>query len=111
MMMQALMTKKRISKKIKSLQLQRVTYPVTDLVGIKAKMLNWAKRFNIFCYLDNQQYSNEGYECLLAVNAIKFIDDTINFDKIDDFLSKETWSFGHLSYSLKDCAVKFIRTF
>jgi para-aminobenzoate synthetase component I len=65
-------------------------------------MLNWAKRFNIFCYLDNQQYSNEGYECLLAVNAIKFIDDTIPFDKIDDFLSKGTWSFGHLSYSLKD---------
>jgi para-aminobenzoate synthetase component 1 len=65
-------------------------------------MLNWSKRFNIFCYLDNQQYSNEGYECLLAVNALKFIDDETPFEKIDDFLSRETWAFGHLSYNLKD---------
>src|SRR5215217_3136785 len=65
-------------------------------------MLNWAKRFNIFCYLDNQQYSNEGYECLLAVNAIGFIDDTSSFNEVDDFLSDPSWCFGHLSYSLKD---------
>jgi para-aminobenzoate synthetase component I len=69
-------------------------------------MLNWSKRFNIFCYLDNQQYSNEGYECLLAVNALKFIDDETPFEKIDDFLSRETWAFGHLSYSLKDQFLK-----
>jgi para-aminobenzoate synthetase component I len=65
-------------------------------------MLNWAKRFNIFCYLDNQQYSNEGYECLLAVNALRLIDDATSFDNIDKFLAKRSWVFGHLSYSLKD---------
>jgi para-aminobenzoate synthetase component 1 len=65
-------------------------------------MLNWAKRFNIFCYLDNQQYSNEGYESLLAVNVIRYIDSTSAFKEIDNFLSqRKAWSFGHLSYSLK----------
>jgi para-aminobenzoate synthetase component 1 len=65
-------------------------------------MLNWAKRFNIFCYLDNQQYSNEGYESLLAVNVIRYIDSTSAFKEIDNFLyQRKAWSFGHLSYSLK----------
>jgi para-aminobenzoate synthetase component 1 len=65
-------------------------------------MLNWVKRFNIFCYLDNQQYSNEGYELLLAVNALSYIDNSFPFKQVDDFLSqKKAWSFGHLSYSLK----------
>jgi para-aminobenzoate synthetase component 1 len=66
-------------------------------------MLNWAKRFNIFCYLDNQQYSNEGYECLLAVNALSFIDSQSSFKQIDNFLSSSNgWAFGHLSYNLKN---------
>ena len=66
-------------------------------------MLNWAKRFNIFCYLDNQQYSDEDYECLLAVNASHFIDSNSPFKEVDDFLSvKKNWVFGHLAYNLKD---------
>ena len=66
-------------------------------------MLNWTKRFNIFCFLDNQQYSNEGYELLLAVNAVRFIDDHSSFKEVDNFLCEtKAWSFGHLSYSLKN---------
>src|SRR5688500_4401432 len=66
-------------------------------------MLNWAKRFSIFCYLDSQQYSNDGYECLLAINASCFIDDQSSFKEIDNFLTaSKAWSFGHLSYSLKN---------
>ena len=66
-------------------------------------MLNWAKRFNIFCYLDNHQYSNEGYECLLAVNAVRSINARSAFKEIDNFLSAaKAWYFGHLSYSLKN---------
>ena len=65
-------------------------------------MLNWVKRFNIFCYLDNQQYGNEGYELLLAVNVLQSIDDASPFEEIDNFLShNKTWSFGHMAYSLK----------
>lgn len=64
-------------------------------------MLNWANRFNIFCYLDNQQYNNGAYECLLAVNPLRFIDDRSSYKEIDNFLShSHGWTFGHLSYSL-----------
>lgn len=66
-------------------------------------MLNWAKQFNIFCYLDNQQYpQNDGYECLLAVNAVRYFDDTSPFSQIDSFLASNNWYFGHLSYDLKN---------
>jgi len=66
-------------------------------------MLNWAKRFNIFCYLDSQQYGNDGYECLLGIDASSFIDDQSSFKEIDNFLNaSQGWSFGHLSYSLKN---------
>lgn len=66
-------------------------------------MLNWAKQFNIFCYMDSQQYSTDGYECLLAVNAFRFIDDQSSFIEINNFLKAATaWSFGHLAYSLKN---------
>ncbi len=67
-------------------------------------MLNWVKRFNIFCYLDNQGYPHEdGYESLLAVNAKSFIDDSVPFHEIDSFLSSNNaWCFGHLSYDLKN---------
>ena len=50
-------------------------------------MLNWASRFSIFCFLDNQQYYSQHnhYELLLAVEAEKeFIGDTI--DKLDLFI-------------------------
>ncbi len=65
-------------------------------------MLGWANQFNIFCYLDNQQYAGEGYECLLGVNARSSFDDTKFFNSIDAFLSKGSWYFGHLSYELKN---------
>ena len=66
-------------------------------------MLNWVKRFNIFCYLDNQQYRDSEYECILAVNAIHFIDDRTPFTEVDSFLhAAKGWSFGHLSYNLKN---------
>lgn len=65
-------------------------------------MLNWANKFNIFCYLDNQGYSDESYECLLAVNAVQSITDRSSFKEVDNFLSaSKAWSFGHLSYGLK----------
>jgi para-aminobenzoate synthetase component 1 len=67
-------------------------------------MLNWVNRFNIFCYLDNHQYSitPNSYECLLAAGAFKFIDESSEWHNIDQFLSDPHWTFGHLSYDLKD---------
>ncbi len=66
-------------------------------------MLNWAKQFNIFCFLDNQQYKVEAYECLLGVNARNFFDDKSSFKDIEKFLTyQKEWTFGHCSYGLKN---------
>lgn len=68
-------------------------------------MLNWAQRFNIFCFLDNHQYHIKlhQYECLLAVGAQSSINgDHSTLKELDDFLEKTDWAFGHLSYELKN---------
>jgi para-aminobenzoate synthetase component I len=70
-------------------------------------MLNWSKRFDIFCLLDNHQYqiAPHSMECLLAaglrrqlkVNAGNALPLLQNF--IDE---KKCWLFGHLAYDLKN---------
>ena len=66
-------------------------------------MLNWANRFNIFCFLDNQDYSiqPQQYECLLAADSARSISPG-NLKEVDEFLSYHSWAFGHLSYELKN---------
>ncbi|HWI91829.1 MAG TPA: anthranilate synthase component I family protein [Flavisolibacter sp.] len=71
-------------------------------------MLNWADRFNIFCLLDNQDYSihPHRYECLLAAGSLQTISSD-NLKDIDRFLSNnKQWTFGHLSYGLKNAIHK-----
>ncbi|HYH15736.1 MAG TPA: anthranilate synthase component I family protein [Flavisolibacter sp.] len=66
-------------------------------------MLNWSQRFNIFCFLDNQDYTIQPhhYECLLAAGATHAIDAAqASFPSLDAFLSNQSWAFGHLSYNL-----------
>jgi para-aminobenzoate synthetase component 1 len=65
-------------------------------------MLNWANRFNIFCFLDNQQYRNEphAYECLLGAGATSVLQGGYEeFKNIDAFVNGH-WAFGHLSFEL-----------
>jgi para-aminobenzoate synthetase component I len=66
-------------------------------------MLNWANRFNIFCFLDNQDYSiqPQRYECLLAAGAVETVSSG-ELKDLDAFLSRKSWAFGHLSYELKN---------
>jgi para-aminobenzoate synthetase component I len=66
-------------------------------------MLNWANRFNIFCFLDNQDYSiqPQKYECLLAAGSVESISSG-DLKELDAFLSESRWAFGHLSYELKN---------
>lgn len=66
-------------------------------------MLNWAQQFNIFCFLDNQQYGGtlHQYECLLAAGASSALQGTYeDLKKLDAFIGKSRWTFGHLSYEL-----------
>jgi para-aminobenzoate synthetase component I len=67
-------------------------------------MLSWASQFNIFCFLDNQQYNDElhQYECLLATGQQDYFS-SADLKKLDNFLaSNPGWIFGHLSYDLKN---------
>lgn len=68
-------------------------------------MLNWANRFNIFCFLDSQHYTDaySRFDCLLAVDARAVFKAGENaFQEIDGFLHKKEWVFGHVSYELKN---------
>ena len=65
-------------------------------------MLNWANRFNIFCFLDNHGYSiqPQEYQCLLGAGVAAIISSD-QIEDVDKHLQKGWW-FGHLSYDLKN---------
>ena len=66
-------------------------------------MLYWANRYNIFCFLDNQQYAvhPHRFELLLAIGTRdSFISQSL--DGLDNYLaSYPGWKFGHLGYGLR----------
>jgi len=67
-------------------------------------MLNWAQQFNIFCFLDNQQYSIQPhyYECLLAAGVQSSIENNETLlSPVDKYIIDKKWVFGHLAYDLK----------
>lgn len=76
-------------------------------------MLNWAKQFGTFCFLDNHQYqvAPHSEECLLAAGvkrrvvasagkALLQLQEMIDQSKRDD--QTGCWLFGHLGYDLKN---------
>ena len=73
-------------------------------------MLNWSKQFSIFCFLDTNSYPSayNGYECLLATDAIDVINITSHTD-IDRLSAlqllhdtKKDWLFGNINYDFKN---------
>ncbi|MCP9752125.1 anthranilate synthase component I family protein [Ferruginibacter sp. HRS2-29] len=70
-------------------------------------MLNWASRFNIFCFLDNNEYS-EGtvsFECILAAGcrrSVKLMPGTAYQQLRTFYDERPAWLFGHLGYDLKN---------
>ena len=82
-------------------------FTITDLENAKKKMLNWANRFGIFCFLDNHRYQTNYHsvECLLAGGSKRsFTGKTRNIlNDFQRFLNeKPSWLFGHLGYDLKN---------
>jgi para-aminobenzoate synthetase component I len=65
-------------------------------------MLNWAKQFNIFCFMDHNHYAvgPHRYECVLAAGVVCSVDSRSQDDlsALGAFLKKGAWSFGHLAY-------------
>lgn len=70
-------------------------------------MLNWANQFNIFCLLDNNNYTHDlpAFDCILAAGNKRSIQLSRghSFAALKDFHNqKASWLFGHLGYDLKD---------
>jgi para-aminobenzoate synthetase component I len=70
-------------------------------------MLNWAKRFSIFSFLDNQGYKlpHSSIECLLACGHSQSISASAGnaLEQLRKFYNQHNdWIFGHLGYDLKN---------
>ncbi len=83
------------------------TFPISDFEMVKIKMLIWANRFNIFCFLDNQHYAMlpHSKECLLAAGSSDMYEPQKGqaLLHLQDWLDhKKGWVFGHLGYDLKN---------
>ena len=75
-----------------------------SLENFKIKMLNWADQFNIFCLLDNNNYSFEdpSFECIMGVGCARSYQFTGEHDlqKLQLFYDgNPSWLFGHLGYN------------
>lgn len=71
--------------------------------AFKNKMLNWAKRFNVFCFLDNNNYNlqPQTFECILAAGVRKSIQLTSEntFEQLKQFSEENPQTiFGHFNY-------------
>lgn len=96
--------------------LTNCTFNISDFEEVKQKVLNWTKRFNTFCFLDNHQYQTEPHtmECLLAAgmkrqlkaeagNALEQLHGFITSPfRSDGDRQTGGWLFGHLGYDLKN---------
>jgi len=84
-----------------------VIIPVTDLPEFKRKALQWASSFDIFCYLDSNDFNDQygKFDVLLAfgVKDELLINSGSAFDALDQFRSKNPgWMTGFLTYDLKN---------
>ena len=83
------------------------SFHTADSQQAKLKMLNWANRFNICCFLDSHQYPSSGnsIEVVAAAGVLHEIRCNAGnaFNQLFDFHSSHRdWIFGHLAYDLKN---------
>lgn len=69
-------------------------------------MLSWLSRFNICCFLDNQEYDlpHHTLESIAAAGAKSIFDRSDNFfEELNSFLEEfNDYIFGHFNYDLKN---------
>lgn len=82
------------------------SFPLADKEKFKLQMLNRFSRFNIFCFLDSNGYTQKfsSIEWMLAAGAVKmFSPESDAIVQLDDFCkTQHDWLFGHLSFDLKN---------
>lgn len=79
------------------------TFFVENTKAFKNKMLNWANQFNIFAFLDNNEYEFDKprFNCLLAIGEKASIELSNNdlFQQLKQFHTiHPEWMFGHINY-------------
>jgi para-aminobenzoate synthetase component 1 len=82
-----------------------VSFTIPENRRIKLQMLNWASRFNICAFLDNQHYQLpfNSFECLLAAGAVNSLQASAGhaLDDLRQFAARHNdWIFGHFAYDL-----------
>jgi len=70
------------------------------------QMLNFGKKFGIFCFLDNHSYEfNKSYECIAGAGVVKSIlhGDVPGLEELSRFReNNHEWIFGHVAYDVKN---------
>jgi len=88
-------------------------FKVEHITEFKQQMLNWANRFNICCFLDNNYYKSpyHSFECVAAIADELAIDSSkqeISLIRLEQFFKEnKNWLFGHISYDFKNYIFPF----
>ncbi|SDC45934.1 anthranilate synthase component I family protein [Niabella drilacis] len=80
------------------------SFPLKDAVFIKAKVLNWLRQFNTFCFLDSCGFPGGRFEFLAGAGLKRevILSGACAPEDFDTFLKeKDTWLLGHWSYELQ----------
>lgn len=82
----------------------KICFEINDPAIFRRKMLNWANRFSIFCYLDGNGYpADRSFPVLLAAGAKRSVSLKAGnaFEVLKEFHQVHpSWIFGHLGYSM-----------
>lgn len=89
------------------------TFSISAFEQVKAKVLNYAKQFDTFCFLDNHQYqlAPHSIECILAAGIKRSLSASAGqaLSQLQSFIDeKPSWLFGHLGYDLKNETEKLV---
>ncbi|MBS1522732.1 MAG: chorismate-binding protein [Bacteroidetes bacterium] len=82
--------------------------PVTNPELFKQKALQWASSYDVFCYLDSNNFGDQysKFDLLLAIGVKQELittSTTSSFDALENFRSKNPgWITGFLTYDLKN---------
>ena len=74
--------------------------------AIKAKVLNWLRQFNTFCFLDSNLYEHreKNHEILIGAGSKRKFEssESTALQGLQRFITeKRSWLFGHLAYDLQ----------
>ncbi|TCJ14629.1 anthranilate synthase component I family protein [Flaviaesturariibacter flavus] len=67
-------------------------------------MLNWLRRFNIFCFLDSHGYPGRSFDWLAGAGARHRVGAADGPAALDALAASERWAFGHLAFELRHAA-------